>query len=202
MNVLFLGNSFTYFHDMPGIFAEISGESATMLARGGAYLHEFLDVRDPLCKASESLLQRRMPEVPAQTFLKRYGEETSLKWDYVVLQEQSFNAVGDFEDYLHIVKLLCGHIKRAGAMPVIYATWPYKDNTDKMRSTGISYDEMRKRMRENCMKAAEVCGAVFADAGEALVAAGDAAYEEDAHHTTAIGSHAAAEAIWQAIRKG
>ena len=48
MNILMLGNSFTYCNDMPGMLAEELNASVTEVVRGGAYLHGFLDQEDEL----------------------------------------------------------------------------------------------------------------------------------------------------------
>ena len=78
MRVLMLGNSFTYFNDMPKILAELLGEEVVSHTRGGAFLSEQLNAET---------------EMGAKT-LKALQEE---QWDYVVLQEQSrayFSACG------------------------------------------------------------------------------------------------------------
>ena len=70
MRILMLGNSFTYFNDMPKLLAAITGEEVVSHTRGGAFLSEQLNAET---------------EMGAKT-LKALSEE---KWDYVVMQEQS-----------------------------------------------------------------------------------------------------------------
>ena len=43
MRILMLGNSFTYYHDMPDILAHLLGAEVVAHTRGGAYLSEHLD---------------------------------------------------------------------------------------------------------------------------------------------------------------
>lgn len=70
MRILMLGNSFTYFHELPKMVAAMLKAEVVSHTRGGAWLSEQLDPET---------------EMGAKT-LKALAEE---KWDYVVLQEQS-----------------------------------------------------------------------------------------------------------------
>lgn len=52
-SVLFLGNSYTYFNEMPSLFAAAAHAGgydvqAESLTRGGCFLRQFLDPADPL----------------------------------------------------------------------------------------------------------------------------------------------------------
>ena len=69
MKILMLGNSFTYFHDMPKMLAALLNVEVDSVTRGGAYLHQFLDFEDELFARVKEALHRQ-------------------KWDYIVLQEQ------------------------------------------------------------------------------------------------------------------
>ena len=70
MRILFLGNSFTYFHDLPDMVAEMLQAEVGRNLVGGAYLFQHIDPADELCTVTHKLL-------------------TEEKWDYVVLQDQS-----------------------------------------------------------------------------------------------------------------
>ena len=103
IRILFIGNSHTYYNDLPervacriradGIPCEV-----TMLAHPGWFLRQH--VSDPEAK-----------------FNILYGH-----YDYVVLQEHShpFPAA---EEYLGAVRTLNGLIRSSGAKTMIYATW-------------------------------------------------------------------------------
>ena len=100
--ILFIGNSFTYFNDLPAMTetllknAGISCRAASV-TKGGAYLHEYAD--------REHELNRRFEEA--------YGNES---YDFVVLQDQSFNPAGDKADFMAAVHTLSTAV-RASGMP-------------------------------------------------------------------------------------
>ena len=48
MKILMLGNSFTYFHDMPKMLGALLNEEVDSVTRGGAYLYQMLDEQDEL----------------------------------------------------------------------------------------------------------------------------------------------------------
>ena len=97
--ILFIGNSFTYFNDLPAMTetllknAGISCRAASV-TKGGAYLHEYAD--------REHELNRRFEEA--------YGNES---YDFVVLQDQSFNPAGDKADFMAAVHTLSAERTRA-----------------------------------------------------------------------------------------
>ena len=96
MNILMLGNSFTYCNDMPGMLAEELNASVTEVVRGGAYLHGFLDQEDELSQLGMAALVGEIHECDGRNMCRTFGGRPCGLWDYVVIQEQSFNAVGFF----------------------------------------------------------------------------------------------------------
>ncbi|MBP3657266.1 MAG: SGNH/GDSL hydrolase family protein [Clostridia bacterium] len=182
MKILMLGNSFTYFNDMPQLLAANTGWEVVAHTRGGAYLSEHLD-------PEAELGARTLPALREQ------------KWDYVVLQEQSRGPYERREEYLASVRALCGLIRAAGATPVIYATWAYKDGTQRLASTGLSYDAMLAALTEGCHAAAKENGALIADAGLAFAGTQHVLplYTPDDYHPSAFGSMLAALTIASCI---
>ena len=184
MRILFLGNSFTYYHDLPKIVSCMLPCEVHAHTRGGAKLAEHLNPE---------------AEMGAKT-LKSLKEE---KWDYVVMQEQSFAPVGSFEAFLESVKALSALIKENGAVPVLYATWAYKEDTEKLASTHLSYNEMATALRTNYYKAAEESGALVADVGTLFTKARSTVtpYENDNYHPSEAGTVLAASEIVRVIRE-
>ena len=106
LRVLFIGNSHTYYHDLPAWFARFAMAEGyecdvTMLAHPGWYLHQHV----------------KEPEV---RFNIRYGH-----YDYVVLQEHS-HPFDDIPGYIEAASTLAEWIREAGSTPVIYGTWSRK----------------------------------------------------------------------------
>ncbi|MBQ6715003.1 MAG: SGNH/GDSL hydrolase family protein [Clostridia bacterium] len=182
MRILFLGNSFTYFHDLPHIVSHMLSCEVQAHTRGGARLSEQLNPET---------------EMGAKT-LKALKEE---KWDYVVMQEQSFAPVGSFDAFLNSVKALSALIKENGATPVLYASWAYKEGTEKLTSTNLSYTEMADALRNNYQKAAESSGALMADVGTLFTKTRDiiTPYEPDNYHPSEAGTALAAGEIARVI---
>ena len=94
MRVLFIGNSHTYFNDMPEIFAELARKKGiacevTMITHGGWFLHQ----------------HQKEPEV---RFNILYGN-----YDYVVLQEHA-HPFGPKEDMLEAAMAINQWIQEAG----------------------------------------------------------------------------------------
>jgi len=185
LRILMLGNSFTYYNNMPSMLAEITGAEVVTHTKGGAHLSEQLD---PNTKIGASTLQAL--------------DEGN--WDYVVLQEQSAQPIkSDEPEYMNSVTELSNRVRAIGATPIIYATWPYFDGADRLTNLGITREEMGERLKSSFEKAASSTGALMANVEGAFDSASnlDMLYAEDGVHPSAIGSRLAAETIAQTIEE-
>lgn len=182
MRILMLGNSFTFVNDLPAILSQLTGAEVVHHTRGGARLSEQINPKT---------------KMGART-LKALSEE---KWDYVVLQEMSNGPVTTRKKFLDTTKELCEKIRKVGAIPVLYATWAYKKNSDKMNSMGMSYDEMYQQMYDAYHEAARQNNALVADVGKAFYEISDEInlYAEDGCHPNMAGTRLAAEIIAKTI---
>lgn len=185
MRILFLGNSFTFFHDMPVMVQHLTGWETKAVTRGGAYLRQFLDPADALNLEMEATLERE-------------------NWDYVVIQEQSFNAVGREDDFRESCKKLCEKIHNTGAVPVFYASWAYREGSEKLNKTGYSYAAMAQSLETAYEKAARENHGRMANVGAAFTRFRNdyPVYEGDDYHPSVYGSYLAACLICQAIAPG
>lgn len=185
MRVLFLGNSFTYYHDLPVMAGKLLSCRTASVTRGGAYLRQFADPGDELFHQAEEML----------------GAQA---WDYVVLQEQSLNPVICRADFFRAVSILCARVRHAGAQPLLYATWPYREGGKKLASVRLGYGEMLAGLKTAYEMAGERNGACLARVGEAFDRARTrfALYEEDDYHPSLRGSYLAACAIARALAPG
>jgi hypothetical protein len=139
LRVLFIGNSYTYFNNMPQLLAGLAASAkpsqvveTEMVAVGGATL--------------KSLWASGKP----QTAL------TSGKWDYVVLQEQStlglpklvdnIPQINDPKNFHETVRLIDPEIKKLGAKPLLYMTWVRKDSPDKQHLLTDAYQSIGKEL--------------------------------------------------------
>jgi len=182
MKILMLGNSFTYCNDMPRILAALLQADVTAHTRGGARLSEHLNPQTELGAKTLPALQNE-------------------KWDYVVLQEQSAAPVLTAEAFQRSVFELCKLIRQNGAVPVLYATWAYRDGSEKLASTGLTYPEMHERLYQSYHAAAAQSGALVADVGVAFQSVQPTVemYVEDDYHPSPAGSVLAASVIARTI---
>ena len=178
MRILMLGNSFTYYNDMPSMLAELLDAQVVPRTRGGAYLAEQLDPVMDLGAGTVAALENEA-------------------WDYVILQEQSNAAITANEAFQSSVSRLCEMARHAGAVPVLYATWAYQKGSHWLDEIGLSYEEMAQGLYDAYHQAAEKYGAAVADVGRRFLELSETQnlYAEDGMHPNETGSRIAAEII-------
>ena len=113
LKILFIGNSHTYYNDMPLLVKKRFDEEGydchvTMLAHPGWFLAQHA-------------------EEPEARFNILYGG-----YDYVVLQEHA-HPFGPEEKFFDAVRTLTGWIKEAGSTPVVYLTWAQKHEPEAQK---------------------------------------------------------------------
>ncbi len=180
MKVLFIGNSFTYYNDMPRTLESLSGGECVSesIVKGGYYLSRHLDEDDSL----EGLAIKTLD-----------GGD----YDAVVLQDQSFSPIKDYERFRRGAVGLSRHV-RPGARILMFSTWAYKEGSKKLGGTGLEYESM-KDMLYNAYKS------VGDEIGAECVPVGDLFFfltrqypdreiirEADEYHPAPLGSEAIA----------
>ena len=112
-NMLFLGSSSTYCHDMPLQVSQWLNEAgwntrAYLTGKSGTGFHEYLR---PGFNAQYGLKE-------GQTLLEKIDEE---KYDYVVIQQITyFMGEKDSAEIIKDTQILCEAIRKAGGKPVFY----------------------------------------------------------------------------------
>lgn len=183
LRILFIGNSFTYRNDMPGMFAELA-EAAGYAAevdsvfQGGCYFHDFTDPDNGLCRKVGQMYEQAA-------------------YDVVFLQEQSVQPLNDREDFLTNGSLLAEQAAAQGARVILYQTWAYEEGSPMLERVGYAYEEMYRGLQEAYGALAERTGAAVSPVGEAFFLAAQqgegALYDEaDRYHPSARGSYLAA----------
>jgi hypothetical protein len=174
--ILFVGNSLTYFNDMPEIVAAISLGAEDdppmrvgMIAFPGFALEDHWNQGDAL-EAIDS------------------GE-----WDVVVLQQGPSTLPASRDHLVHWAGRFAERIRAAGADPALLSVWPTDGTEDGYDATLASY-----------RAAAEAVGGLLIPAGEAWRAAGarDSTLSFttfDGFHPSLLGSVVVAYAVWHAI---
>ena len=121
----------------------------------------------------------------------------SAPWDAVVLQEQSITPAIARDLFHKGTEGLVPAIRAAGAEPVFYATWPYRDHSPKLDATGFDYPEMLRLLTEGYRAEAEYWKADAVWVGEPFVRFQEvnptfSLYMPDHFHPNAAGSYLAA----------
>lgn len=189
LRVLFIGNSYTYFNNVPALVEGLAAATTTnglrpittrMLAPGGASL------------------ERHWNDPEVRKTLQAGG------WDYVVLQEQStLNApylvngkprVANPETFFRYARLLGQEIRKTGAQLVFYLTWARRDAPPEDQAMlNHAYTEMAREF-----------GAALAPVGLAWQAVRKERpdldlYYEDGSHPSPAGSYLAAAVLYATL---
>jgi hypothetical protein len=173
--VLFIGNSLTYFNDLPGTVARLSG-SANVTIHVASVAGPNLALIDHV-EGSSSAMD-----------MIRQG-----RWNYVVLQ-QGPSALSLSRDTLILAtRRLAAAIEAVGARTALFMVWPES-------SRFAVFDDVRDSYRA---AAAEV-GGLLLPAGEAWRAAWDTdpqlpLYGPDGYHPSELGTYLAALVVYEGI---
>ena len=173
LRILFIGNSHTYFNDMPDIVATMFREAqydceVTMIAHGGWFLEQH--VREPDVK-----------------FNILHGH-----YDYVVLQEHS-HPFGPEEKYFAAVRQLDQWIKEAGSKTVIYMTWAKKDEECNQERMTLAHEQIAEEIGALLAPVGKYWWSYMRSWPELEM------YFRDGAHASRNGSAFAAKYIWDAI---
>ena len=142
--ILFVGNSFTYFYNLPQVVAAMAASQGVSL-----------ETRQSTVGGS-NLEQHWKEEKGTQT--RRLLEEQ--RWDYVVFNNHSLSAIDHPESFMEYGRKFAGLVREKGAEPIFMMTWAYKSNPlmqDKIT-------EMYKRLAAETGSDYVPCGPLFASA--------------------------------------
>lgn len=173
--VLFIGNSLTYFNDLPGTLSRIAAAAGdTIHARYVAF--------------PDFALEDHWAEGSAARALK--GD----RWDYVVMQQGPSSLPENQLLLATWTQKFAPLIRDAGATPVLYQVWPTRSRPGDFPGVKAAYKN-----------AASLVGGIFAPAGEAVRAALAETPElavlgPDGFHPSPLGTLVAGYAIWESLR--
>lgn len=153
MNVLFIGNSYTF--NLPEAIA------------GLATAHNKTFTYKAISKGGQTLKQHAKSPETLATIQTGY-------WDYVVLQEQS--QIPSFAEeqraihmYPYAIKLSAA-IQEAQAKTLFYLTWGHQQG-DRLNIANDSFTSMQQRLQQGYENAARQCSARIVPVGAAWAAA-------------------------------
>lgn len=183
MNILFIGNSYTYFNDMPMLFKALSEENSKAVnvysvTHGGHKLYEYARGDDEYTKKIAELL-------------KEYS------FDICFLQEQSVLPIKDYELFeaglTELKEKLSGSVKKF----ILYQTWGRAEGNAMLEELGMTNKEMTEALVSAYDKAAKKLNAEVSPVGESFYAVYSGAndinlYNDDLTHSSYKGSCLAA----------
>lgn len=181
-NILFIGNSFTYYHDMPGLFREIAGSAGYPLrvdsvTRGGWTLVQLADRQDEYGARVEEALK------------------SDVAYDVIILQDQSKTPAVDFRKFRTGALALSQKIAadQRQAQISLYATWGYAEGNEELAALGYSTEELCYRLLSSYEAVADDLYALVAYSGLAFLEAyrktGISLYAKDLKHPSRAGSY-------------
>jgi hypothetical protein len=186
LHVLFIGNSYTYVNDLPGMLARIAstaGAGPTILTdevvQGGATLHSHWDA---------GLAQARIDE---------------RTWTHVVLQGQSQEAGSD--DFNQFANQLGDLILGANARPTLFVTWARAAGDPDYSSVWYDPEVAQDLITVAYANVArQVPGSILSCVGEAFRASlrhhpEIVLHESDHSHPTVAGTYLAASTFYVAL---
>ena len=191
MKILFIGNSYTYYHDMPEcIFAPMAKAAGVdvevqAVTHGGYKLEWFADPENEEGKRLRSVVEGR-------------------HYDCIILQDHSLSTIldpGGFFDGIRKLKtLLEGKTDRF----ILYATWGRKPGCETLERIGMTNAEMTRHIAEFYDEAGQRFDMAVAHVGKAFAEYArehpeEELYFTDLHHSSVLGSTIAARTILNTI---
>ena len=169
MDVLFVGNSHTYYNSMPLMLVELVK----------AAKHDFsLEVEQ--CNGKGVSLEWHWKNPATREAI------ATRNWDYVVLQERSGGPLEEPASFHDHVQLLDREIKRQGAQTILYMTWANRSRPETQSRITEAYEQLGRKT-----------GAKVVPVGRAwkraqLLQPNFNLYNDDGRHANRAGSYLAA----------
>lgn len=153
LKILFIGNSYTYYNDMPQIFEKLATENGKDLeifsvTKGSRKLCDFMN-NDEYTQKLDSLVAEH-------------------HFDFCFLQEQSVLPITNYDLFLDGVKHLDEKLSDSVDSVVLYATWARKEGHKTLADLGLTAEEMTSKLHIAYKDAADVIGAGVSPVGLAF----------------------------------
>ena len=140
IKILFVGNSFTFFWNMPelvGAMAESQGVTVEIYQStvGGSTLEEHF-------KKEKGTHTREMLE--------------NKKWDYVVLQDYSSRTISNPDKFEEYTNKFISLIREKKAKPILFSTWAYQSNPLMQSQITKEYNKIGKLTNTEVVPVGEI----------------------------------------------
>ena len=183
MNILFIGNSYTFYNDMPKIFEKLACEngrdvSAFSVTEGGINLYRFSDENADVTKELNSVLAGN-------------------KFDICFMQDHSLVPVQNSGLFISGIVLAYRKIKKSIPTVCLYETWGRKRISKETPDLWSVDEGMTQALLKTYGDAADMLGAKLSTVGESFYKVHEKApdielYDDDCSHPSYKGSCLAA----------
>ncbi len=142
--VLFVGNSFTYFYNLPQVVSAMAASQDVAIETrqstvGGSNLEQHW-------KSEKGTITRTLIE--------------NQDWDYVVFNNHSLSSIDTPESFMEYGEKFAQLVRKHGAEPVFMMTWAYKSNPLMQSTITKMYQQLAKTSKSDYVPA----GPLFAEA--------------------------------------
>ncbi len=188
-NILFIGNSYTFYNEMPEkIFAP--------LAEAAGYKVNVKSITEP----SWTLYGFADPEDNVGKLF--YADLAENKYDFVIIQEQSTQAIKDVGQFYDGARTVVEKVRENGAVPLFYCTWGRKTGHFILDDNGLTTETMMLTVAGAYEAIGRELGVAVAYVGHAFYdmftqdLRGGNVYHNDLSHPSYMGSYLAAMTIF------
>ena len=191
MNILFIGNSYTYYNDMPAILEQLARDNGkdvtvTAVTKGGRKLIGYKDPFDATTVKLTEALQRH--------------------YDVCVLQEQSVLPITGFDTFIEGLAFVIDMVKEHADKFILYATWGRKAGSKVLLEHNWDTECMTQMLAESYQKAADRFNTEISPVGKNFLAASRTLtetdlYDPDLSHPSYAGSVLSALTHYRTIFK-
>ncbi len=183
MRVLFVGNSYTFYNEMPTIFQNLVEENGVEIQV------------DSVTKGGRQLASNFNPENEEAKLLRQYLSQNH--YDVCFLQEQSVKPVLQPELFVQSVKDTFDLLRPSCSRVILYETWGRKEGSTKLEKLGMTSGDMTLHLARAYQKAADAIGSVCSRVGLAFRRVSDShseieLFQPDLSHPSYEGSCLAA----------
>ncbi|MBV9958739.1 MAG: SGNH/GDSL hydrolase family protein [Acidobacteria bacterium] len=130
MRVLFIGNSYTIYNDLPWVTQQLALSA-----------HPARPLQTEMVAMMGATLQEHWNDGTALRKLKQDGP-----WDYVVLQEQSTRALENPEAMRDYALLFNEEINKAGAQAILFVPWAHREHPENQVGIIDAYMSLAQEM--------------------------------------------------------
>lgn len=175
IRILFIGNSYTFFNNLPTTLQSIASAGANpRKLEVGTILIGGATLRSHWNDSTRNRIRRG-------------------RWDYVVLQDQSLGPIRSAADFMSYGERFGREIRAAAARPVLFVTWARKNRPASQDSLTRSYLTLGRRINALIVPVGPTWAAFQRLNPKVNL------YAEDGSHPSPLGSFLAAAVFHQAL---